>query len=159
MEFLQKNKNVVVVVGILLVLLVGGFVLTRGGADSSANKDTESTLPDVEVLPTVDPSVIVKLEADAKGQNVTLMVENFPATTRSIEYELSYDALVEGETVPKGVIGDIDVKGTKPVLKEITLGTCSSGTCKYDDGIKSIHVTLKFVGGYGAQLFTGDFKL
>ena len=159
MEFFVKNKNAVIVGVIVLVLVGAGLLLTRerGGIADETGKKT--TLPGVEIYPTVDASVLVNLEVDKLLQNATLSVENYPATTTSLEYELSYDALVNGETVPKGVIGTIEVDGEKIISKEITLGTCSSGTCKYDVGVKSIHVTLKFVGDYGANLYTGDFKL
>jgi hypothetical protein len=159
MEAFQKNKNAVIVGVIILVLVGAGLLLTRGGDSAGDGANKRTTLPDVEVFPTVDASVIVKLEPDKLMQNVTLSVDNYPASTSSLEYELSYDALVDGEPIPKGVIGTIEVDGEETISKEITLGTCSSGTCKYDDGIKSIHVTLKFVGSYGAKLFTGDFKM
>lgn len=159
MEAFQKNKNAVIVSVIILVLVGVGLLLTRGNGDDSANADKKSTLPGVEILPTVDSSVVVNLEADKLVHNVTLSVEHYPAGTTSVEYELSYDANVEGEIVPKGAVGDIKVDGESIISKEITLGTCSSGTCKYDEGITKTHLLLKFVGSYGAKLFTGDFEL
>ena len=66
---------------------------------------------------------------------------------------------MDGEYVPKGVIGDSDVTDGVQVEKKITLGTCSSGTCKYDQGVKSIHALIRFTGSYGAQMFEGDFEL
>ncbi len=160
MEALQKNKGIVITVIVLLILVIGGVMLTRGGdGDSADNNNNDSVLPDVEVLPTVDPSVIVSLEPDALGQEVLLTVEDYPDGTDSIEYELSYDATVDGESVPKGVIGSIDVAKEGKASKSITLGTCSSGVCKYDQGIETIKLTLRFVGDYGAQLFEGDFEM
>lgn len=159
MESLRKNKNAVIVVIILLLLVAIGFFITRDGGDEVVDDTTrDSVLPDVEVLPTVDPSVEVLLEVDALGREATLSIENYPKGTELIEYELSYDALVDGESVPKGVIGTIDIEKGR-ATKDITLGTCSSGVCKFDEGVKLISVTLKFEGGYGAQLFEGEFEI
>jgi len=159
MNTLLKNKQALVVVLILVVLGVGGYMLTRGNSDTDDAMRKDSTLPGVEVVPTVDASVKVDLTTDKLKQNATLTVDNYPTGTKSIEYELSYDALVEGEYVPKGVIGDADVTKGTMIEKKITLGTCSSGTCKYDQGVKSIHALVRFTGSYGAQLFEGDFDL
>lgn len=159
MEFVQKNKNAVIVFVILLVIVGIGMLLTGGKGDDSADSGKkDSTLPDVQVLPTVDPSVEVNLEADTLGQEVTLSIENYPDGTEEIEYELSYDALVDGESIPKGVIGSIKVENGL-ASKDITLGTCSSGVCKYDKGVSLIKVTLKFTGDYGAQLYEGEFEI
>lgn len=160
MEALQKNKNAVITVIIILILIVGGFMFTRGGADDSAADGTRDTvLPNVIALPTVDPSVEVTLELDAKGQEAILTIDNYPKGTNFIEYELSYDALVGGDPIPKGVIGTIEIEGKGPASKEITLGTCSSGVCKYDEGVEKVKVTLKFDGTYGAQLYENEFEL
>ena len=157
----MKNKNVIVTGVIFLVLVIGGFLLTsRGGNDSKKSINDTSTLPDNEVIPTVDSSVVVSLTADKLLHEAELTVDNYPAGTTSIEYALSYDASVEGENVPKGVVGSfvLDDKSTK-VTKDVTLGTCSSGTCKYDTITSKVTVDLKFMGSYGSKLYKGDFDL
>ncbi len=157
----MKNKNVLVTGIIVLVLVVGGFMLTsRGDADKKKSVNDITTLPDNEVIPTVDASVLVTLTADKLLHEATLTVDSYPEGTTSIEYALSYDASVDGENVPKGVIGDfeLDPKSTK-VTKQVTLGTCSSGTCKYDKIMSKVTVDLKFKGTYGAKIYKGDFDL
>ncbi len=157
----MKNKNVMVTGVIVLVLVVGGFLLTsRGGASGKKSVNDTSTLPDNEVIPTVDSSVLVTLTADKLLHEAVLTVDNYPAGTTGIEYALSYDASVDGENVPKGVIGDfvLDSKTSK-VSKEVTLGTCSSGTCKYDKIMSKVTVELKFKGDYGSKLYKSDFDL
>ncbi|KXK12272.1 MAG: hypothetical protein UZ22_OP11002000071 [Microgenomates bacterium OLB23] len=160
MKMIEKNKNMIIVL-VVLVLLVGvGFFFTRGrGADKSGDSADEEILPDVEVIPTVTEDVKVTITADAKVQEASLSIMGVPEGTEAIEYELSYDALVEGEKVPKGVIGTIEFDGKEPVKRTITLGTCSSGTCKYDKGISTVKATLKFSGSYGDQLFESEYNL
>jgi hypothetical protein len=160
MKMIEKNKNMLIVVVVLILLAGVGFFMMNGRSGNQGTKDAdEEVLPDVEVLPTVADTVKVDITADAKKQEASVSVKGVPKGTESIEYELSYDAEVDGEKVPKGVIGTIEFDGKEPVQRKVTLGTCSSGTCKYDKGITSIKASLKFSGSYGAQLFEGEFEL
>ncbi|MBP9816128.1 hypothetical protein KBD09_02740 [Candidatus Woesebacteria bacterium] len=160
MKMIEKNKNMLIVVAVLVLLVAVGFFFVRGNGTNKADEEAnEEVLPDIEILPTVADTVIVKITSDAKKQEASLNITGVPEGTESIEYELSYDADIDGEKVPKGVIGTIEFDGKEPVKRQITLGTCSSGTCKYDKGIASIKASLKFTGSYGGQLFEGEFEL
>lgn len=157
----MKNKNILVTGAIVLILVVGGFLLTSRNGDSSKKsvKDT-STLPDNEVIPTVDSSVEVTLTADKLLHEATLTVNSYPEGTTGIQYALSYDASVDGENVPKGVVGDLKIEPKSTTTsKQVTLGTCSSGTCKYDKIMSKVTVELKFKGDYGSKLYKGEFDL
>lgn len=154
----MKNKNVMVVAAILLVLVVGGFLLTRTGGSGKQSSKLDS-LPDVEVIPTVGPEVKVNLKADKLKHEVTMTIAGVPDGTNSIEYEFSYDKIVDGESIPDGAIGTIEFDGEDPVSRDITLGTCSAKVCKYHDGVKQIKVVLKFQGDYGAKLFQDQFEI
>lgn len=126
MELIQKNKNTVIVIVVLIVLVAVGMFITKGkGATSSDKEENENVLPDVEILPTVADTVKVKITSDSKKQEASLSVDGVPQGTSSIEYELSYDAEIDGQKVPKGVIGTIEFDGKEPVKRQITLGTCS----------------------------------
>ena len=155
-----KDKNMLIIIGVIVIIILVGLFITKGRGGQSKDADSrESVLPDVELLPTVDSSVTVSLSADKLKQDATLEISNIPNGTELIEYELSYDASVEGERVPTGVIGTIEFDGEDPVVRKITLGTCSSGVCKYDKGVNEVRVTLKFEGDYGARLFEDIFKI
>ena len=161
MEALKKNKHAVIVIGIILILALAGWFITRGGGNDNADEsDKDSILPNAEVIPTVDPSVKVSLEADALNQEVTITVEDLPEGTDSIEYEFTYDSFPDGSTKPKaeGLIGELDIENDV-ASKQITLGTCSSGVCRYHEGVKLVNVYLKFNGTYGAQIFEDEFEL
>lgn len=154
----MKNKNVMVVGGILLILVIGGFLLTRSGGGSKQSSKLDS-LPDVEVIPTVGPEVKVSLKADKLKQEVAMSIAGVPDGTSSIEYEFSYDKIVDGESIPDGAIGTIEFDGEDPVSRDITLGTCSAKVCKYHEGVKLIKVVLKFQGDYGSKLFQDEFEI
>jgi hypothetical protein len=63
---------------------------------------------------------------------------------KSFDYEMNYDAIVDGESVPRGAIGSGDVNpGDTSIDRKITIGTCSSGTCKYDKGVTKISFVIR----------------
>ncbi|MFQ5452396.1 MAG: hypothetical protein ACE5DQ_02415 [Candidatus Paceibacterota bacterium] len=153
-----RDKNTQIVAGVIILVLLAGFAgLRYFGESSGGGEKRESLLPDVEAFPTVDSSVEVMLVADVLGQEVTLSINNIPSDTDFIEYELSYET---GEGLPKGVIGTLEVDGKKSIEKKgITLGTCSSGACVYDEGVESIKTSLRFEGDYGSQVFQEEFEI
>lgn len=56
---------------------------------------------------------------------------------KKISYELTYDH--DGGTA--GIEGTIKVKGLKPIVREITLGTCSAGgTCVFHSNVTNIQL-------------------
>jgi len=157
MNNLQKNKQIIIVAVIVLVVLVGGFLLTNGSKKTTSTQQTQDVLPNEDVLPTVDASVQVELVADRLKREVTLSISGVPEGTDDVEYEMSY--IADGN-LPKGVIGNIETNGKLTIEKAgITLGTCSSGACIYDKGVKKVQVNLKFNGSYGAKIFEKEFDI
>lgn len=156
---LIKNKKLLIILLSLTILLIGGVVLRFKGIKKREKKEgnlkRETVLPREEVLPTVDSTVSVNLTSK-DGKEVVLTVENIPLGTETLDYELSY--LTSGN-LPKGVVGTIEVAGKDKIERKITLGTCSSGTCVYDQGVKKIKVDLKFNGDYGGKLFEKEFEI
>lgn len=165
LTLIKKNKLVLFIM--LIIILLGFFIflfLNKRSNSHSSEQTTndELTLKDLqesEVIPTVDSSVKVSLTPNNYNREVVMEVKGIPINTGTIEYELSYFA--KGD-LPKGAIGNIDLEDEKDktmIKREITLGTCSSGTCVYDEGVTSVKVTLKFNGDYGARLFEKEFEL
>jgi len=152
----MKNKALMIGAALVLILVLVVGVSTLGSKNKTTTDTTENVLPEGDVVPTVDSSVIVNLESSNDNKEVILTVKNSPKGTQSIEYEMSYNA--KGN-VPKGVIGTIDLEENNDVERKITLGTCSSGTCIYDQGVEKVKVSLKFNGDYGAKSFEKEFDL
>ena len=151
----MKNKTALFVsLGILLLVLIGGFVVIK-----NLTKAPPPPAPEEEKkteLPQVDASVKVDLIAKAGANSVTLSVTNIPEGTDSIEYELSY---LTGEGLPKGALGKIDLKGNTEITRDILLGTCSRNTCTYDQGVKSVKLVLRFNSATGASQFSKEYPL
>ncbi|OGK31699.1 hypothetical protein A3D08_00520 [Candidatus Roizmanbacteria bacterium RIFCSPHIGHO2_02_FULL_43_11] len=159
-----KNKNVVITGVVIIALIASGVLLTQLNKDGSETKvkRDQTILPEIEAIPTVDASVKVELKQVVPMKEVNLIVTNVPEGTESIDYSITYDAEVDGEIVPKGAIGSLDVDTKKWTAKNsrvIILGTESSGAKKYDKVVGAATVELKFQGSYGAKLYKGEFEL
>lgn len=149
-----EQKKYAIVGGIVVLLLLVGFFVIKG---QNTKTEVVEEAPVEDVIPTVDASVKVSLEAsDAQNKEVTLSASGIPSGTESVEYELSYLTASQGL---QGVIGTVSLDGKRQFEKELTLGTCSSGTCVYHQVVGKIKLTLKFNGDYGAKLFEKEFEL
>lgn len=160
-----KNKKVLIfTVTVIAIGLVVLFIQFNKPKPNPENPQDE-ILPKSEIIPTVDASVVVDLTSKNKRE-VVLKINKIPSGTTSIEYELSYLAKSPQSgmpnaagNLPKGVIGAIEVENENIIERKITLGTCSSGKCVYDQGVEKIKVSLKFSGGYGSRLFEKEFEI
>ncbi len=170
MQEILKNKKFLAITSVTIILII---ILVFFLVKKSKNSELElqEQLTNTEIIPTVDSNVKVKLtEADKRGELI-LTVDDAPTGTTAIEYQLTYDAISReegGSVVPRGVIGkciqQLSSKNTwscqQPNSGEaIVLGTCSSGTCVYDNITGDINVQLKFVGSYGERIYEKDFKI
>ncbi len=149
-----EQKKYAIVGGVVVLLLLVGFFVIKG---QNTKTEIVEEAPVEDVIPTVDASVKVSLEAnDAQNKEVALSASGIPSGTESVEYELSYLTASQGL---QGVIGTVSLEGKRQFEKELTLGTCSSGTCVYHQVVGKIKLTLKFNGDYGAKLFEKEFEL
>ena len=156
MEKFLKNKKAVIALIVVVVLVLGGgayFMTTRNAAKK---QQAEEVLNNQEAIPTVDSSVLVSLKALTGKKEVELSVSGIPSGTKSVQYELSYDAQGQG---PQGAIGNADLHGESTLSKKVTLGTCSSGTCVYHTVVGAIKLSLLFEGSYGQKSFEKEYNL
>ncbi len=151
---MKPEQKKYLMIGVVVVLLIVGFWLfTR---NNNVKNQTEDQTPTEELLPTVDSSVKVSLKGTVGNKEVSLEVSNIPGGTESVDYELSYQTASQGL---QGVIGTVSTEGKSNFKKQLTLGTCSSGTCVYHQVVGKINLTLKFTGDYGAKIFEKEFGL
>jgi len=149
---MKIDKRILIIV-LVVILVITGLVFLR----KQPQNDQVEILPDSAAIPTVDSSVTVTLKPLSSNKEISLEVSNIPATTESVDYELSYQTAAQGL---QGVIGSVSLdKGKSSFEKKLTLGTCSSGTCVYHQVVGKIKLTLKFTGNYGEKLFEKEFTL
>lgn len=150
----RKPMFVALAVIVGVVILGGVYMMSRR---STAIPQTTAITPTSDIIPTVDSSVKVTLAPAEAGKEVVLSVSGVPKTTASIDYELSYNTAAQGL---QGVIGTLTVKpGETTAKKQLTLGTCSSGTCVYHKVEGPVQLTLKFSGEYGQKIYEKEHEL
>lgn len=155
MQTILKNKKITISVGIILIIGLVVFFINVNKSKLKQVEPQDDILPKSVIIPTVDASVTVTL-ISKNNKEVVLTVNKIPPGTTNIEYELSY---FTNDDLPKGVIGTIPIENENMIERKITLGTCSSGKCVYDQGVEKIKVSLKFIGDYGNRLFEKEFGI
>ena len=150
---MKLNRKTMMIIGgvILVILIFVGFILLPG----KPKVNNEKTTPVDGVIPTIDSSVKISLTALTGKKEVLLSIKNIPINTTGLEYILSY------ETVEGGLQG---VNSTAEITrrdfeKNITLGTCSSGTCVYHNIKDKIKVELIFKGNNEDKYFTKEYSI
>lgn len=139
----MKKSNLILIGGAVLILvgLFGGlFFLLGGGTEEKTTAPTQTKkMTAKEVTP---EEIGLTLTPVSNNQKIRIEIANIEGI-KGFEYELSYDAIENGETVPRGAIGELEVVPGKKVSHDVDLGTCSSGTCKYDKGVTEVSVVIR----------------
>jgi hypothetical protein len=152
-------KKLTLILSCALILSACGAVKTTtakpspesqagGGILEIADKDK----PYIGLIPTND------------GHWLDLKIDKVPSTISSIEYEMTYNSVDNGNEIEKGVSGTIrspDV--TASIDRKLLLGTesCTAGCkYKYDDGVVGGNLSINFISADGkTATYASDFKL
>lgn len=142
----MKDKKVLIISIIVLLILVGGGVFFFSSQNSSQKQTALQETIEENVFPTIMPSDIGLLfTASPDKRNVIFTIEKAD-DIEHIEYEITYDALSEGNSVQQGLNGEVkqdQIKNGQIEVKRI-LGTCSTGgKCRYDEGVTSAQIVMK----------------
>lgn len=168
---MTKNTKIIIGIIVTLILVTGIVVMTLNRSGGSNSEQTEDILNNEPTIAPVDSSVVVEFVEGARAGEALLTVENAPNGTKSIEFELSYEAKSDARsggsgTTQQGAIGECKESGGvwecgEPSTdgRKIVLGTCSSGVCRYHDITSKIDVRLRFSGSYGDRLFEKSYSL
>lgn len=155
----MNNKQTIIIIAVVILILGGGFF----AMSKLLNKKTTSTTEELTPTPFMEElskDVKVSLTASSDKREVTLTISGMQGKYKELEYELSYDT----NKGPKGTLS-----GSKPLplssgqdefTRDITLGTCSSGKCTYDEGVNSITVVIKlYKEDDTPEFFKEDFEI
>lgn len=138
----MENKKVIIGLGIILLLFLagGGYYFIAGKASKPV--EVKSQEQQEEIIPTIVPDQLgLTLMARSDKKAIKFEIANAKDIT-SVDYEISY--LAKGN-VPRGAIGTLKAKEGEVNMSTnyIELGSCSSGKCKYDEGVTSVKLILK----------------
>ncbi len=142
MKNLIQNKLALLGIGaVVVVVVIVGFILLNN-AKKAEEVDTPEPVEEQAVM--ISPEDIgLELSPSNNGTEVVMEITDV-SKFNSFEYEMNYDAEVDGEVVPRGAIGSGEINpGEKSIKRSITIGTCSAGKCKYDKGVKKISFIIR----------------
>ena len=138
-----KNKKVIAAVAVFVVLIIAGgaLFLFKNQSSSGSTSDDLIATSDLPELSPEEIGMVVTVRKDKKA----LMFELTKADDIArVEYTIEYEKDLDGETVPEGIFGEMNIGEdgiTKTDFREF--GTCSAGRCRYDNVISDITIVLK----------------
>jgi hypothetical protein len=140
-----KDKRVLVAAGVavvaLILIVVGVFMLMKS-SNSSSTPQQAAVPTEVPVLSLQPGDIGLTLVEAASMQTATMTITKTSDIT-SVDYQLSYNAMVSGQSIPRGTIGHVDVKTPgQTITQQMTFGTCSD-VCHYDTGITQVQLIVK----------------
>jgi len=124
-----------ILLALALVAAVGVFFFIRGrGKEEAVEEETVVEIP-------FEKRPFVSLTPSDDGHWLYLSVEGIKVDATSLDYELLY-SLPDGRT--QGVPGTVKLEGMDSFERELLLGSESSGTFRYDEGVEKGTLTLRF---------------
>lgn len=130
---MKSSLPLFLLIGIVLIGSLVGFI-----AFNLRSRSDEATEED-EVVAEV-PAPYITLTPNAVGQILALSASGINSKAATFEYELVYST---DKGVLQGVPGTVKLEGKSSISRDLTLGTCSSGVCRYDKGIKDVKLTIR----------------
>jgi len=139
-----------------LVLIASALTLSGCGPQQGAetlSKAEPTVLPTKPIEETISERPFISLIPTVDGHWVALEVKKIPQGTKSLEYELTYFADLEGSKIERGVSSGgkpVELAGAREFSKKILFGSasCTTGVCKYkyDEDVSEGMLTLKLIG-------------
>lgn len=145
-----KDKKIIglIIAIVFLLLVVGGFFMLKGNSSTEVEDDPFAS----EDLPELSPEDI-GMEVTLRDDSRALMFELTKADDiEKVEYTIEYEKEIDGETVPEGIFGLMNIGEdgiTKTDFREF--GTCSAGKCRYDEVVSDITIVLKVLKADGKE--------
>ncbi len=141
-----------ILVLVAATVLVGGFLVIKKITQPVV---TDNSQQDDAVVPDLpdNQKPVAALVPTPDGYYLTLNVDGIkvPSAT-SMDYELLYKANNNGTQTTQGVPGTIQLNGATSETRKLLLGSESNGKFRYDKGVETGTLTLRFRDGTGKLL-------
>lgn len=156
MQKLLKNKKALIGIGLVLLVLIGGFFWTRSrGTTEETSEQTQKrrlSLP-TNVIPVAERPY-VSIEPLTDGRNVEITIHDLKKSATEVEYELEYQA----GTLLQGAFGTLKT-ASLPANTRVLLGSCSAGgACSYHEDVKGGSLLTRYAGGSEEYALKSDWK-
>lgn len=129
----MKKYLPIILFALGLVVLIAGFIFLKS---RNTPLDEEEAIPEIPF----DQRPVVALIPSEDGHWLRLEIKKIVLDAASLDYELLYQ-LPDGRT--QGVPGTVKL-GTDTFERDLLLGSESSGKFRYDEGVETGTMTLRF---------------
>ncbi len=141
---MRRFLPIVIIVVLGLALIVGSVwfftrskeKVTPGGGTSGQKAKTQEQVKELSI----EERPFVSLTPRADGHEFHLTITSIPKGVENVEYELVYKV---ASGVTQGVPGTVKLSGKTSIERDLLLGTCSSGKCRYDEGVTQGTFTVR----------------
>lgn len=151
----MKKFLPLILLGLGVLVAVIAFVFVKG-RDKNGGVDLGDELaPEIALM----DRPIASLTPSKDGHWLTLKIENISIDNAvSMDYELLYKV---GDGRTQGVPGTIKLEDQDEIERELLLGSESSGKFRYDEGVETGTLTLRFRSEKGKLVgkFATDFRI
>lgn len=142
-----KNKWLLAgIAAVILIVGIAAYLFIRGGGGNGPDIPITAEENTIKMSP---EEIGLTLTPIKDGKEVEMIITKLEKV-KSIEGSLEYEAVENGEQVSRGALvtlSESEVSEAKndggSITRQITIGTCSSGTCKYDKGVKEVTAQLR----------------
>lgn len=151
-------KRVVLIAGIVVVVVlifVGMRFLLRSSSQAPENTQIPTKVKEFSL----EEKPYITLTPTVDGHRIILNLTRLPKEAKSVDYELVY-TVENGKT--QAVVGSFkNLENMQKLEKELLLGSCSSGKCRYDKGVEKgeLVVALRNEDGSLLAKFSSQFHL
>lgn len=151
---MKKFLPLILIVAGIGVLTGALLLIRRSVSQVGQNVAEEETAPVVAL----SDRPVVTLTPSSDGHWLELNITKIKIQADSLDYELLYK-LPDGRQ--QGVPGTIKLAGITKVERDLLLGSESSGKFRYDEGVETGTLTLRFRNAEGKLVakFVGNFHL
>ena len=150
----KKNKNILIIVGVVLLIIVGGiFAMSRGNKTQTTDEDRSLKKRKIsEPVNIIDvserPYIVIKPNSD--GRNLTIEVDALKKDASEMEYELEY----KSGSLQQGVFGSLSLASLPASTKQL-MGSCSAGgSCTYHEDVTGGSLVTRFIANENYALKT-----
>lgn len=112
------------------------FFVIRGRGEKTVIEEEEM----VEEI-ALEKRPVVSLTPRADGHWLDLTIQDIKVEAASLDYEVLYQTATG---ITQGVPGMVKLEGKSEIMREILLGSESSGKFRYDEGVEEGTLTVKF---------------
>lgn len=152
-------KKIAIAVIIFILLGLAGFLIYKKAASQKKIKEEEKKVvsrkkPALNIID-LEKRPYITLVPREDGREVFMTIGKTYLNEDEVDYQFEYQA----GTMLQGASGKVNFKEEPtPITKKILFGSCSKGTCSYDEDVSGGSLTLYCRGkeDYGVK---GDFSL